>query len=146
MTLKRTSKYNSWGLNFTDYLSFSLFWKIRNIIFPDNTKKIIFRCNFSGNITFSVHLKKIYFHVFFFSERSCLILCLRNKIISSGKRNIIFTDSARKIIFQCNLFDHLFRTFGKKNMFFVPLVFIFTKMRCFHQDHGRGTCCRCVKE
>ena len=36
-------------------------------------------------------------------------------------RNIIFTDDAGKIIFQCNLFckDHLFRTFGKRKCGFL---------------------------
>ena len=53
---------------------------------------------------FSESLKKIsYFRVFFW-ERSSFIFRLRCKIIFSGKRNIIFPDNTRKIIFQRNFF------------------------------------------
>ena len=53
---------------------------------------------------FSESLKKIsYFHVFFW-ERSSFIFRLRCKIIFSGKRNIIFPDNTRKIIFQRDFF------------------------------------------
>ena len=86
----------------------SYFLEKRNTIFPDITKKIM--------TIFSEHLKKIsYFQVFFW-ERSSFLLCLKNKIIFSGKRNIIFPGNTRKIIFQCNFFwkDYLFKTFGKR--------------------------------
>ena len=57
-----------------------------------------------GKTIFSESLKKIsYFHVFFW-ERSSFIFRLRYKIIFSGKRNIIFPDNRRKIIFQRNFF------------------------------------------
>ena len=53
---------------------------------------------------FSESLKKIlYFRVFFW-ERSSVIFRLTYKIIFSGKRNIIFPDNTRKIIFQRNFF------------------------------------------
>ena len=69
-----------------------------------------------GKTIFLESSKKIsYFHVFFW-ERSSFIFRLRYKIIFSGKRNIIFPDNRRKIIFQGNFFwkDHLFRTSGKR--------------------------------
>ena len=38
--------------------------------FPDNTRKIIFPCNFFGKTIFSEHLKKMsYFHVFCFLRK-----------------------------------------------------------------------------
>ena len=93
----------------------SYFLEKRNTIFPDITKKIMFRREFFGKTIFSEHLKKIsYFQVFFW-ERSSFLLCLKNKIIFSGKRNIIFPDNTRKVIFQCDFFwkYHFFKTFGK---------------------------------
>ena len=54
----------------------------------------------SEKTIFSESLKKIsYFRVFFW-ERSSFIFRLRCKIIFSGKRNIIFSDNTRKIMFQ----------------------------------------------
>ena len=53
----------------------------------------------------SEHLKKIssHFHVFFW-ERSSFIFRSGSKIIFSGKRNIIFPDNTRKIIFHPDFF------------------------------------------
>ena len=55
-----------------DHLSFSaqrkdiIFSGEKNIILPDNTRKIIFQRDFFGKIIFWGHLKKIsYFHIFF---------------------------------------------------------------------------------
>ena len=80
----------------------SYFLEKTNTIFPDITKKIMFRCEFFGKTIFSEHLKKIsYFQVFSW-ESSSSLLCVKNNIIFSGKRNIIFPDDTRKIIFQCN--------------------------------------------
>ena len=42
--------------------------------------------------------------MYFFRERSTFIFYLKNKITFSGKRNIIFPDNTRKIIFQCIFF------------------------------------------
>ena len=82
----------------------SYFREKRSTSFPDITKKIIFQCDFFGKTIFSEHLKKTsYFHIFFW-KISSFIFRLKNKIIFSGKRNIIFPDNTRKIIFQCNLF------------------------------------------
>ena len=75
---------------------------------------------FYGKTIFSEHLKNIsYFHVIFW-ERSSFIFCLKNKIIFSGKRNIIFPDDTRKIIFQCNFFGKtIFSEYlEKENMVF----------------------------
>ena len=54
--------------------------------------------------SFSEHLKKMSYFRLFFWERSSFIPRLRGKITFSGKRNIIFPDSTRKIIFQHNFF------------------------------------------
>ena len=109
-----------------DYLSFSLrrkniiFSGKRNAIFPDDRRKIIFQCNFFRRTIFSEDLKNIsYVHVFFW-ERSPFTFRLEKNIFS-GKRNIIFPDDTRKIIFQYNFFriiifkEHL----GEKIWFFV---------------------------
>ena len=85
----------------------------KNTIFPDNTRTMIFQCNFFRKTIFWGHLKKIsYFHVFF-REKSSLIFRLKNKMIFSRKINIVFPDNTRKIISQRNFFNHLFRTFAK---------------------------------
>ena len=121
----------------------------RNIIFPDNTtRKIIFQCYFFGKSIFSEHLNKISnFHVFFW-ERSSFIFRLTNRMISLGKRNIIFPDNTRKTIFQRDSFwnDHLFRTFGKKNIIFRAVLFLLlqrkdskNKLRKFQIDHRCST-------
>ena len=87
----------------------------RYITFPDNTtRKIIFQCDFFEKTIFLEHLKKIsFFHVLFW-ERSSFIFPLKNKIIFSGKRYIIFPDNTKKIVFQRDWKDHLYRTFGKR--------------------------------
>ena len=80
------------------------FWGEKNTIFPDNTRKIIFLCNSFEKTIFSEHLKKIsYFHVFF-GERSSFISRPGDKTIFSGKRNIIFPDNTRNIMFQRDFF------------------------------------------
>ena len=76
----------------------------RNVIFPDNWRKMLFHINFFGKITFSGNLQKISYFNIFFPQRSSFIFCLKNKIIFSGNRNIIFPDNARKIIFHCIFF------------------------------------------
>ena len=98
----------------------NIFSRKRNATFLDGRRKIIFQRDFFGKTIFSEHLKKIsYFHIFFW-ERSSFIFRLKNKIIFLGKRNIIFPDDTRNIIFQCNFFgktifsEHL----GKENMVF----------------------------
>ena len=54
------------------------------------------------------HLKKTSYFQEPFWERSSFLLRLKNKIIFSGKRHIIFADNTRKIIYQ-------FDFFGKNN-------------------------------
>ena len=98
----------------------SYFLEKRNTIFPDITKKIVFRCEFLGKTILSEYLKKIsYFQVYFW-ERSSFLLCLKNKITFSGKRNIIFPDNTRKIIFQCDgkLERPSFQNIWKKEIWF----------------------------
>ena len=101
----------------------SCFLEKRNTVFPDITKKIMFRREFFGKTIFSQHLKKIsYFQVFFW-ERSSFLFYRKNKIILSGKRNIVFPDNTRKIIFQCDFLrktifsNHL----EKENMVFLAV-------------------------
>ena len=98
----------------------SYFLEKRNTIFPDITKKIMFRRKFFGKTIFWEHLKKIsYFHIFFW-ERSSFNLCLNNKIIFLEKRNIIFPDNTRKIIFQRDFFGKTIfsKHLEKENMVF----------------------------
>ena len=113
-----------------DHLLFSfrkkniIFSEKRNAISPDDRRKIMFQGDFFEKTIFSEHLKNIsYFHAFF-RERSSFIFCLKNKIIFSGKRNIIFPDDTRKIIFQCNFFEKTIfsKHFEKENMFFRAVI------------------------
>ena len=43
----------------------SYFREKRNNIFPDITKKIIFKCDFFGKTIFSEHLKKTSYYIYF---------------------------------------------------------------------------------
>ena len=83
-----------------------LYFPGKNTIFPDNTRNIIFQCNFLllERPYFRGIYRKYYISTYFFWERSSFIFRLKNKIIFSGKRNIIFPDNTRKIKFQCNFF------------------------------------------
>ena len=81
----------------------------KNTIFPDNTGNIISQHAFWKDNLFRTFEKNIifpciYLFIYFFWERSSFIFHLRGKIIFSGKRNIIFSNNTRKIIFQCNFF------------------------------------------
>ena len=74
----------------------------KNTIFPDNTRKIMYRRGPFWKDHLSEKLKKIsYFRVFF---KKLIFFRLTCKIIFSGKRNITFLDNTRKIIFQHNFF------------------------------------------
>ena len=92
----------------------------KNTIFPDNTTKIMSQRGTFWKDHFSERLKKIsYFRVFFW-ERSSFIFRLRGKIIFSGKRNIIFPDNTKKIIFQLDFFGKIIFSGrqAKENMVF----------------------------
>ena len=84
----------------------SYFQEKRNTIFPDITKKIMFRRQTFGKTIFSEHLKKISYFQVFFLEISSFLLCLKNKNIFSGKRKIIFPGNTRKIMFQRDFFGN----------------------------------------
>ena len=120
----------------------------RNTIFTEHTENIIYPCIFWVIISYlrekempsfmviqersyssAIFLERPSFQniwrichisMYFFWERSSFIFRIKNKIIFSGKRIIIFPDYTRKIIFQCNFFgkiifsDHL----EKENMVF----------------------------
>ena len=89
----------------------------KNTIFP---RKFIFHMIFIAKTIFSEHLKKMsYFHVFLW-QRSSSIFRLKNRIIFSGKRNIIFPDNTtRKIIFPCDFFGKtIFSEHFKKISYF----------------------------
>ena len=106
-----------------------IFSRKRSAIFPDDTRKIIFWCDFFGKITFLEHLKKTsYFHVFFW-ERSSFIFRLKNKIILSGKINIIFPADTRNIILQCKFCGKIIfsEDLEKENMVFVQCM-LFAKV------------------
>ena len=98
----------------------SYFLEKRNTIFPDITIKILFRREFFGKTIFSEQLKKILYFQVFFWESVSFLLCLKNKIIFSGKGKIIFSDDTRKIIFQCNFFEKnsFSKHLQKENMVF----------------------------
>ena len=82
----------------------SYFPEKRNTIFPDITKKPCSSANFLKRPLFQNIWRKHHIFRYFFWERSCFLLRLKNKIIFSGKRNIIFPDNSRKIIFQRDFF------------------------------------------
>ena len=64
-------------------------------------------------------LKKILYFCVTFWERSSFIFRLCCKIIFSGKRNMIFLDNTRKVIFQCNFWESpLFQDVWKKKIWF----------------------------
>ena len=63
------------------------FLEKKNTILPNITKKIMYRRQFFGKTNFSEHLKKISYFQIFFWDRSSFVLCLKNKIIFSGKKN-----------------------------------------------------------
>ena len=48
--------------------------------------------------------RKYHISMYFFREILSFIFRLKNKIIFSGKRNIVFPDNTRKILFQCDFF------------------------------------------
>ena len=90
--------------HFPSKVKISIFW-VKNIIFPDKRKKIRFYCDIFGKTIFSEHLMKIsYFYVFFW-DRWSFISYLKNKITFSGKRNDIFLDNTKKIIFECDFLE-----------------------------------------
>ena len=63
-------------------------------------KRMIFQWDFLGKIIFSEYLKK---HRFFglFWKRSSFVFPWKNRSYFRKKRNIIFSENIRKIIFQC---------------------------------------------
>ena len=76
----------------------------KNTIFPDSTRKIMCRRgSFWKDHLFRRPEEKIIFSCIF-QERLSFIFRLTCKIIFSGKRNIIFPDNTRKIIFRRNFF------------------------------------------
>ena len=73
------------------------FWKVH--LFRKFEENIIFPCIFFRKIIF--------------------VFCLRYKIIFLGKRNILFPDNTRKIIFQSNFLERLsFQNVWKKKIWF----------------------------
>ena len=100
--------FEKYHLSFSVHKKNIIFSGKRNVIFPHDIRKIIFQCNFLGKTIFSEHLKNIsYFHMFFFWERASFIFRLKNNIIVSGKRDIIFPDDTKKIIFQWDFFGKI---------------------------------------
>ena len=91
----------------------------KNTIFADNTRKIMCRRGpFWKDYLFRKFEENIIFPCIF-SERSSFIFRLRCKIIFSGRRNIIFPDNTRKIIFQHNFLERpSFQDVWKKKICF----------------------------
>ena len=74
---------------------------------------------------FGTYEEYVIFPSIFFWGRSSFISLLKNNIIFSGKRNIIFPDDTRKIIFQCNFFGKIIFSehLEKGNMVFRAVCF-----------------------
>ena len=103
-------------------------------IFPGNTRKILYQGDFfrKGNLIGAFEKNIIVSCIFW--ERSSFIFRLNNKIIFSGKRNIIFSDNTTKsIIFQCYFFGKTIHSehLEKENMVFVQCLFILKFVTCF---------------
>ena len=88
-----------------------------NIIFFGGAGNVTFKCIFSGQdylcffdrrvISYFLNLHIYTEYIIFpciYWERSSFLLHLKNKIIFSRKRNIIFPGNTRNIIFQCDFF------------------------------------------
>ena len=85
-----------------------------------------------GKTIFSEGLKEISYFLVFSLERSSFIFRLRYKIIFLGKRNIIFPDNARKIIFQRNFLERpSFQDVWKKKLWFSVQCYINFHIRFF---------------
>ena len=95
----------------------------KNTIFPDNARKIMCRHLWKDHIFRRPEENIIFPRIF--KERSSFIFHLTCKIIS-GKRNIIFPDNTKKIIFQHNLFGKTIFSGRpeKENMVFRAVIFI----------------------
>ena len=100
-----------------DHLRFS--WQKGNIIFLGKRKFELYRIYRKYHVSM-YFLKRVIPH--FPSKEK--ISYFRGKELS-GKRNTIFLDNTRKIIFQCNFFlkDHLFRTFEKNIYIYISGYF-----------------------
>ena len=104
-----------------------------------NSKNVIFRCIFWEKIIFAFlrkgsftfvgkeipslrNIQKTYFHVFF--EKDHLSFSVRRKnIIFLGKRNAIFPDDRRKVIFQCDFFGKTIFSEHLKNISYFHVFF-----------------------
>ena len=103
-----------------------------NAILPDGTRQIIFQRDFSAKTIISEHLKEIsYFLVFLFLEEeggSSFISRLEHQIIFFWKRNIIFSNDTRNIIFQCDFFG---KTILSEHLKRESVVFHAAGLYCF---------------
>ena len=119
--------------HFSSKEKISYLWEKRNTIFPDITKQIILQCNFCGKTTFSEHLKKpSYFHVFFLRKITFSFPSKEKISYFWKKRNTIFTDIIKKIIFQCNFLGKLsIRNIWKKKIQFFVQCHEVTKLSNF---------------
>ena len=116
------------SLTFCPIKKNSCLWE-RNTIFPDNTERSCPGAALFERTIFSESLKKIsYFRVFFW-KRSSFIFRLRCKIISSGKRNIIFPDNTRRSYSSAIFLERpSFQDVRKKKIWFF-LLWILCKCR-----------------
>ena len=106
----------------------------KNTIFPDNTRKIMSRRGpFCKDLLFRKFEENVIFPCIFFWEISSFIVRLRCQIIFLGKRNMVFPDNTRKIIFQRNFFGKIIFSgrLEKENMVFravFAMIYIIHKM------------------
>ena len=105
---------------------YHIFWKKEIPSFQILQKRSCSGANFLERPSFQNIWRKYHISRYFFWKRSSFLLCLKNKIIFSGKRNIIFPDNTRKIIFQCDFFGKTIfsKHLEKENMVFRAVVYI----------------------
>ena len=96
------------------HLSFSV-WRIRSYFREKEISSFLIiqqersysSANFLERSSFQNICRKYHISMYFFWGRPSFIFRLKNKMIFSGKRNIIFPDNTRKIIFQRNFFGKI---------------------------------------
>ena len=111
-----------------------LYFREKNTIFPDNTRNIIFQCNFLllERPYFRGIYRKYHISMYFFWERLSFIFRLKNKIIFSGKKKYHLSRYYNKkdhIPVRFFWKDDLFRIFEENIIF--PCIFFLRKI-IFH--------------
>ena len=110
-----------------------MFLRKRNVICPDDTRRIIFQCDYFGKTIFSKHLKKISYFYVFFEKDHLSFSAERIRSYFPGKKISSFLmiqegSYASIICFGKTIFsEHL----EKENMVF-SVVYITKRMKMFY--------------